>query len=887
MERKVEFRRQSADIIRSVVAPLLTTRANLRGDTGTALLNALSRVTLESTCIPEMLEERTILSSAQLNALLDAIFLDHSVLYTDAFTLQDELEKLQRLFDDHVGTLMMSIETLATEVESIIRKRELGISFSRSFHRTPIAEGTTNGFYGVSINSSARTYRLACVSMNHASASSASVSAVLLSGESRIVMEGDPKKAFSTNMLDPYYILVNSENEPLNLSYYTDDFSDELGVVVSIVVRFSNVVPVSRVRLQPFSNSRVEVLGVYSPLNPNSTWETDVMQKLHGRMMQTSREIEIMFPRTYVSELHIVLRQSKFISVPENIGVSGLHLNDYLSYASQAMIRCISGGFSAADDVARVEEFGNALRESLSVPRVPVRAGSRLYVIGVASLIVEDTSYQLFGMHESVSELIDESPLQAAMLFDNNSSLYDKDFAVLGYIKYNGTVYPVLPLGSGRNVRDAITVPYSCIDFYDNYNFHLNFLVDASYPLTVRCNGKEKTFDTPFVKSYTYTKDGRTLLVIPRTRLEELGIVYGMPLIFEYTVPELTKRGERYSPEILKMTDVVGSVTLDHSCVREIKNHYIYVKLPDQTTSFVELEEGTYERYTYEGEEVFVVTTTKGLSGDPFVVNGDTTYVPATSVVGPFNGCYQAIIEEPISLTYYEKFDNTYVYTATTEYPYVRGTLSVYCDGEQALVEEYDEDYEGNIHTNAQRRQLKVHIDVKGGVATAKATYIPLVPATTVRSCILPHNAHEVFSLDGENTITLSNPAFADPDIIKESIGGEFGLTDSGVFYLKRNFSVTYEPVIVVANGIRCRNVTDYRGTGKSVEKLPSVPSFTVDPTNSRRLIFDRELRGTVTVDYYTIPTSLSGGFMFFHSNPQRDSESPMLRWYDILVDTK
>ena len=892
MEKSIEFKRQSSEIIKKVVKPLIEKRANLRGDSLSTLLQALSSIDLSTSAVPTELPDFPILRGSLINSLLDMIFLDHAVLYSDAFRIQDEIENIQRIFDSHVGTLMMNVETIATEAVAIKRHQELGISFTKTFHRTPVAEGTTNGFYGVAINSAARKYRLASVSRNYASAGSTTLEVRLLSEQARIIMEGEKEKAFAATMLDPYYVVINSEDEPSNRYFYTDDFSGELGVIISLVLRFSNVVPLTRIRIQPFSNSRVDVLGVYVPNSPGAEWETDVMTKVCGRVTQSSREVELTFSRTYSSEFHVVIRQQRFMTVPENIDVHGLKLEDYLTYAAMGLSRILQSGFTARTDAGKIQEFRNEISNVFTRPSIPVRAGSRLYTIGVSSIIAEDASYNVYGLHESVSDVTDETPVRAAMLFDNNDTLSDNDFVTLGYIKYGGTTYPIVPLGMGTQIRDAIIVPYQESEIY--YTFPLNFFIDPNYQLTIRYGGKEKTIPPTELLDYYYNTERNSVLYIPRSVVDEtVDIVEGVPIAFRYTIPSMTPSGKLYNPEILDVESVIGNITIDDKCKSYISDHSIYIPINSGEVSVVRIEEDSYRPATLNGVNGYLVVDTKGCTFPNAQVVGESVFVPESGTVGPFFGCYRAIVGEAVSLSF-GGYDNQYaLYTGIVEYPYVRDSLHVHINGIPATVSEYAPDVSGELVTDNERKEFTVMVEVAyltavGDIATATATYIPIPADAPALSTIRPHNTHDEFTLSSESSVTLRLPVYVDPDIVAGTGDGkEFSVTSANVFFLKRDFSVTYEPIIVYANGIKCRDASDYMGSGqKDSSYSPTIPSFMVDPTCRSRIIFDRPITGSVKIDYYSTPVALSGGFMFFHTNPQRESESPSLQWYDVLVDT-
>lgn len=896
MKQTIEFHRKPAELMRKALADVIRSGMNLRGDRKDELSRMLTGLPLDRPITPQDISDpNVILRSQFVNSLLDLTLLDTMVLYNDAYTIQDELQRIQRLFDDHVGTLLMNVETISTESLAIARRRELGISVSHAFHRTPIAEGTTNGFYGVQINSSARKYRLAALSTNHASESSAKATASLLSEESRIIVEGDWKNVFSNNILTPYYVIINSEGEPYNNNTSLGHFFDnELGVVVSIVVRFNNVVPVSRVRIQPFSNSRVNVLGVFVPSVPNARWKLDVFTPLTaGKVRQSSREIEITFPRTYTSELHIVLNQQSFITVPEDTYVGGRDLNDYLAYVSRALTRILPDGYTTSDERQSVSRLLEAVEASLAVPRILVRGGSRLYILGLSTLIVEDTSYQVYGLHESVSELVDANPTRVSMLFDENvSASSDPDFVTLGYITYAGKRHPIVPLGSGSEIADAIIVPYQ--EDPDNYVFPLNFLVDTGFALTVRCGGVSETIPANELSQYVYTDSDHSVLVIPRERLESVTITNGVPTAFFYHVPTITLWGERYNPEVLDIVNVAGGVTMDMACRQELHEHPLYVHIASGECSWLCVPERSYAPV----ESGYVVYDTCGLSElSVFEPIGDYAIVSADDTWGPFSGCYKAIVNEAVTLVPVASGEGYVECEYQTEYPYVRGSVKVLVDNTPVLVEEYPYDYlkEGVpvVCSDEERSQLTLYIET--GVyeriqasTMVRASYIPLGAEgdQAAISTIRTPNAREIQQIENAQSITLQSPVFVDSAIVRAVSTGEFGLTESGVFYLRRGFDVVYEPITIFANGVKCRNVTDFLGTGKSPSLLPSIPSFWLDSTNKRRIMFDRPLTGSLRIEYYTVPVSVTGGFMFFHTNPQRESESPWLQWYDVLVDT-
>lgn len=896
MDKSIEFKRQGSEIIKSIVAPIIEKRLSMRGDTPEIVKGMLRSLALTSPVTPEQVEVPAVLTDTIVNSILDAMFLDYAILYTDLFRIQDEITNIQRMFDEHIGSLMMRLETIATEANSLSNTVQTGLSFSRSFHRTPVAEGTTNGFYGVSINSAARRYRLASVSTNYASEQQTKVSVQLLSDEANIIMTGDPKKAFGGNILDPYYIIINSDNEPVNRNFYSADFSDELGVIVSLVFRFSTIVPVSRIRIQPFANAPVEVLGVYTSESPGAQWGTSVFQLVSNepiRMVQTSREIELTFPRTYASEFHVIIRLHQFITVAEDSAVHPLDIHDYLTYAATMLERACAGGFSTRSDENNIVELVKSVKKEIMIPEIPVRAGTRLYVLGISSVIIENTSYQIYGMHESSSELVHEIPIRAAMLFDGNPSLEDPDFVTLGFIRYGNKTTMIAPLGDTTVVNDAIINPYQGDP--DTYIFPLNFIVDPNYTLIVRYGGKEAAIAPSDLYNMVYTAGDTSTLYVPRNVLEELELMNGVPIAFRYTTPSLTVHGTPYTPDIININDIIGQVTVDQKCKPFVTDRSIYVTIPSGETNYwIQFSENEYNRVSVSGEPYFLLSTNKGYSGEPLITYGDSTWiVPESTVCGPFGGVFRAVIDEPVSLTLVGSGTVSTKYQCQTEYPYALGSVVAFINDYVTPVEEYGSDSSGFIATNNDRRKLTVVMDnirlsKEGGINSAKVSYIPLPDDSSAQSAIKPHNAHEEFILTNSTSISLKNPSYADSKIIREATdGGEFLVTDYNVFYLKRDLRITYEPVIVYVNGIKCYNTTDYTGEGRTLSEITgSVPTFSVDPSDHRQIVFDRPITGRVTVDYYTIPQTLTGGFVFFHTNPFRESESPYIQWYDVLVDT-
>lgn len=308
--------------------------------------------------------------------------------------------------------------------------------------------------------------------------------------------------------------------------------------------------------------------------------------------------------------------------------------------------------------------------------------------------------------------------------------------------------------------------------------------------------------------------------------------------------------------------------------------------------------------YLVDGFPVFKsITLSTGIS----VVAPDVQYTAAgwypsiRICTFPNDAFYTGIVGEPISEPF-ETSSRRYGATSdpeddyvTLKYrtatPYVKGSLRIMLDDTLIVCTEYSDDTDDAQLDPEGKRVFSIrgYLYTAAKFVNAKLYYIPIdhsFPSQYYASNINIPNKIERFSATSDTaTLSLGSISYLDSMIVGSP---SFALQD-GVFYYRNRYNVTYEPFIVTVNGIKAKNITDYRGdpaTPPAFSTKTDASSYEYYVKDLQTLVFDSKIKkANIVVKYYNFADEYRVILNTYKSNYRKDYLTPEITGITAIMN--
>lgn len=896
--RRVTVSRNTGDTARQYIAEIVKkSTVGLRGNTPAEIISVMQAMDFSRSNIPTTgFGSDVLLSERNVNNLLDLIYLDLVMQYTDIFSLQDYLSQMKIVFDSVIGSNVAKVSNYVSQAKRFKKLSECHMEYTNVINED-FSESINSATEGLKLqqNRAAGSLRLPGIEENYVYPESSTIALLPYSTSVELVDESDPLSAYASDKSEPYFITLLSSSSPTNPDCVAITASDIDGAIVDLVVTFNTVVPVTRVTLVPFSTSPVTILGVYYSTIPRAEWNTGDMMVASSTNLTTDKvEFDINFERIYAREIHILMSQNHYVSsTSDTIIDETITASDYLASVVKKAEDAYPEYFIEDEDIdIQVNEICNNLRTIVERDCFRPVPETRAYTIGVCSVAVSNVSYLQTGKYVS--------PMRRM-----NGNLADISYAGEGSMTNSGyggilngcTLFSILTaddtiyLGSkdssgyvldGNVVCQNLT--YTDGNYVEDYDYP-GILTTHFLPLSGEPDFKMYVSGNDFSLSDTgsvIVKEKRSWdIYLPRTFMEDNDIFNGSSVTMRYQPALFLANGNAYNVESVDVVDYIGNPTFYNKDVSKIDSKYIYLSSGEVSMVYAPATEtipSEWQRVTLSGEPYYRVNDNRGFSpdGTNIIAYDSMYYIKESLITGPFDFMYYGIINEPATLS----STSEGYHNLTTGLPYIKGTIKV-MSGEIPVT---SVEYSYTSTSGGDMRDIKVPDTYP--VSDLSVSYIPVDLNRTspyLVSNIASHSTSEQFSSTKDKRIKLSNYSYTDSTVISSQ---SFGLQD-GVFYLKNKYSIVYEPAIVFVNGVKAVNVTKYR-SGMTVPTFATcladgVYQYYIE--NGNTVIFNSDLKGTIMVYYYVFTSEFREQIEMYKSNYKKDDISPELTGYTILTN--
>jgi len=910
MNRRVTVTRNVNQQVKDLLGQLLQqSLVDIRGDIPFTMRDVVRRFDMDVTNIIDLDAtpiRRDLFRDETVNTLMDSAYVDHYVQYIDAFTLQDALTNLRGLFDSGIMAAVMRAGELKSRIHDYTLLAENQHDFTDVFHNT--FNDSYNGAAidtQLSISPTAGIIRLQSIDQNFCEPEHCNIKLSLISLDPDIIDESDAANAYNNNMMSPYFVTCVAYGDPTNPDYGTINFGEESGILVRLEIKFAGVFPITRVSFAQFSTMPFDIIAMYYSQKATPEWHIDDLDEIDiTGYSSDNNEVEINFDRVYAQTVWIVLRQKHYLEAKSQTALDQLlTTSEYLDYVGGVVERIAIDGFTETEDEQDIaKEIVASIKAQVDRLSDRVEPHARAYTLGVFNVKAANASYMQYGEYESQVEKLRGNVASVAVAFDGSV-----DMTASGQVDTAAVFSLVLPgdkevflgqtfLDAGVNqVIDTAIISENTIlsggnlipDPEHPYKFKTHFVPapDAdTVSIRLFVDGYEEVIE-PGVDEVSW--DGNRLEVrLPAVTCEAYNLYDGKVVTMRYEVPAIDRYGRSYDIDEVDILKALGKPNIRDNAACELGDRYMYHKSGEVYVSYAP---GEWFECNIEGEDslFYCIYTGKGEAATDDVLQiGTKLFLPEKLVIPPYDDFYYGVTGDPAadqnaSTTH----DDVTYQTYKTDLPYVKGTLKVYVDGVYTNeVIEYETDIDGNIATNDMKRVFYVHRPESESVVTC--SYIPLdvddPGSGYVNTNIAQHTEMERFTGTTDKKLRLSRFAFHDNTIVTSPTFA----VQNGVFFLKRKYSIVYEPIVVYINGIKATNIHDYE-TGLTPEFKPKkrTTDYQYYFEHGDTLVFNEELKGNIIVYYYTLSDSFKTRISLYRSNSFREDQTPELYNYTILAN--
>jgi hypothetical protein len=911
LAKRIEIKRATSDSAREMIAEQISKSVvDLRGNYPEQIEDAVDGLDFTASQLryPPVFDK--LLRESTINDLLDLIYLDLFVQYADMFNLQDSMARVRAIFDSAIVAMVNRIGEIASKVRDFSTLSDSQLSFTNTIHESFNSQSNRSASLSrLSINPGAGVLRTAGEVEDYCTIDKSSVYLVPISESVRQIDTTDPNLVYNSDPTEPFYTTLITNTYPSNPSYPSFLFSAYTGAIVDVVIRFTGVFPINRITFAPFSNAPVEVIGLFYSDIIGIGWDEVGLNQITLSEINTDNiEVELNFDRVYARELHLLLRQDKFMLSHEEREI--LHTNsmgEYIDYCCSAMDRLLREGFSEVEDVAtQISELVDAMKREVALPVEKLNANTRSYTVGLYNLKAQNVVYSVYGNYESDTTSLRGNLSSVSLAFSGNlwhvsdSGAYDTT-ALFSIATAEREVFMGVPLGTNNEIIDAVVVEENRkfeqgvmipVDTH-MYKIETHFVPDDNYLDDLEIYADGEKLDLPDISPLGLVinkKDYGTEIEVPTEFALNNNIYDGSVVTMRYILSDTDRFGRAYDVESVDILYVLGKPNISDNTSADIFSQYIYTVERDEdevVTASRSYEPTEYSPILISGELYYCVYSGKGetISGDVIEI-GSKMYVKDSSVVGPFDSFYYGSIrEEPTFVESGVVVGSGICNRFETDAQYVKGTLKAFEEGYYIPgVTEYETDTPAVVLVGDEKKEILVP---SGASTDIRVSYIPIDKTATskyINTNIAQFNMTERYTKTQDKKVQLTRYPFIDRSIIT-SHGFDFS---GGIFSLKYKYSIIYEPLVVYVNGVKAINMTEYR-TGEK-PKFPDkkrATDYRYYVEAGKTVVFNDDVTGNIVIYYYILSDSFSTRISMFRSNYFRDDVSPELYNYTILANVQ
>ena len=924
MNRRIKINRYSSKTLRETIANIIAKSiVDIRGVYPEIIRTILNNLDVTRTNIIDTDTyniESELFTDSIINDLLDQAFIDFSIQYSDLFSIQDSLSKIRRLFDSSIMSIVVKAGELISKARDYKSMSDNHFSFTDTIHESfnsPMNSSLV--LHQLDVNSGAGTIRLGGKEDNYCRDETCDVNLNIISLGIDTIDETNRINAYNNDPTDPYYITCISYTEPVNPDYGTINFSGKQGLLVDLAIRFQGVFPISRVSLAPFSSAPIEIVNIFYSNIVNPEWNTRDMIEIEISDINTDgKEIEINFDRVYTTEIHIVMCQKHYtLSNSEKYIEKYLNMSEYLEFSSGILNRTIPDGFTKYTNYkASLEEMVEDIDNQIDSLSTRIEQGGRSYIVGAYNVKASNVSYSNYGEYDSEITYLGGTLSSVAIAHDGILTLYNSgDITSSGIIDAhsifsivtsdNKEIYIGQPIDNGtyNETTDVCTIAenmeYKEGDIVQNTNYpyklSTHFLPNMEYPFYIY-PASEPVLITPSDDEIVWHESHAEILVNP-TFSSAYNLYTGSIVAMRYAVPEYDRIMREYNIDEMNISNIIGKPNVRDNNAININEPYLYVPSGVISNYISYAPDEFYEVYMegMEDDIYYAIGPGKGESETPdeTVINvGSTLYVSSKHAIFPYDYQYYGSINEPLDTGGVEYLGLEVINSKNyqkweTDVSYIKGSLKVYINTQiEPDIVEYDTDAIGNIVSMENKRIFYVY---NPNEIPIYISYIPIDVTDigtkgTISTNISSHNTTESFLNTIDERIKLSRRIYHDRSIISSL---NFTLND-GIFFMKKRYSIFYEPIVIDISGVKALNITDYyTGNKPSFDTGPNAAKYQYYVENSHTIKFNNNISEPITIQYYTSADSLKTRVRMYRINNYRDDLTPEIYNYTILLNVQ
>jgi len=906
---KLIVERKANKLIRTKIAEVLgTSSKDLRNYYTGELATVLNKLDFSSPYIPTEVFKSDLFSSKDINDFLDYLYIDLMILYNDAFTIRDYIDRIRALF---VATIIPQIITageISTKVRNLKKLESTKYSFTDSIFES---FNSLNNQYNyddkLTINPGAGILRLPGIERNYATPETSNIRIEMISEGLIIIDQSDINNIYNNDYLTPFYINAITGTSPVNNNSISYEFEEESGLICDIILTFPDIVPVSRISFTQFSDATIKVIGVHSSLMVNKRVGYSVLEVINLKDINyDNNEIELNFDSTSMRELHIFIKQEKYKSTKNTTKIATYKkVTDYINYCAGAMASIDSSGFTENKDLnLQIKEIHDSIKTNTKFPTDMIMENIRSYTMGLFNLKVMNVIYRPGGIYQSPAYSVDgnidsisyvsegetqiviDNHIIAATLFGiniNNNNIY------LGETNTENEVTDIIILEPNLIYTDGIAE----IKTSHPLKLYTHFLPETSTMIPLHFYMDDRHI---VITDYIITNSGHYAIIeLKSENITMYNWSEGDTIILTYVVPDIDYYGLSYSTSEANLLNRIGKPNIFNNNILNIENAYLYSKFGEEEISYKESE---YTEVLISGELYYSVGIGKGeIESIPDVIKINTnpiaTYLHNSICTVPATDMYCGVFNESIAPIGNKVIDTKQYLEYNTIYPYVKNSIKIYNDQSPVLdIVEYRDDILGDIVplTDLIIEDKHTIYILSGNVTEFTSYYIPIrndYAGLTLTNNIAGTNISDMFTKVPASGIELSRYPYIDMDIVNST---SFDL-DNGIFTYNSLSSIIYEPISVTINGTKATNITRYRTSDMEIEKklkeITREGQYMYYISADGKLIPNTDISGNIVVQYYIMSDSLKVEIQMAKSTLYRDDITPELYDFTILTNTK
>ena len=747
-----------------------------------------------------------------------------------------------------------------------------------------------------------RTYNWAGYFKNRVNAEIFSYGTELAEEENRLYM-------FSNDKTRPWW-MIGLSRTPQNGFVKGIDFSDYPGMIVGVQIGFENIRPINQIKIAPTSTDRLDILGIlYNDVDVERNWnQLDVSQKQLNDFF-----LEWNFKRIFAREIILILGQKDFIHIGESYNASDTRLSaEHIVRQELGLYnRQLYGYKKIEEDQPPISTpFSDNIKAILERIRLSTLKDPdpdlKQYVIGLNSIEINYHEYLSSGKYEGETYKADGNIIEI-QLDDLNKIDVEQDTGILNTVinhdlRIEGNEYPIAQIDNDGYINEGTLIKVD--DNNIKYTWS-RFLIDTTEDFFISYNG-ELLLPSEYIISDP--QNGIHLITL-NTNKVIINDVIGL----RYKPPITNIDGTLYYPNVFNSIKQIGMPNLIIADGNSFLSEDIYVfpitptpptpgpYSPDKSNPIL-YEDGKYRLVELDGIQYIEIANsdlkTAAADYDYTVISSedihtlpDAVYIPLEYVSLPQRGFYFGGFREDFTVQtsggdkYIDITDGSLSVNDDTS-GYKRGCILIEKNGNSVTnITSYGIDISGDIK-NKQRLFINDPFINVGDII--QASYIP-INTGYVNQKINIRNNNIIENFNGsnqDNTVFINNVPFIDQKIISDQ---SFWNYSNGIFNLKDNVSIVYEPIKVTIDNFKAINRTEYfTGDNPILETTENIRE-TEYLVVGNKIIFNRTIgeNELIRVEYYELAGEITIINTLYRIDGTAVEITPELYNYTILANIK